>query len=235
MKTFISILISIAIITLIVACNSEEESTTEVVILHDITDTHIAQPDTQEILSLFHIQNKWNGGVFYFTDLTDVSYNQTKQAKLEPRNEWISNEFDREKEIKKFKEEIAEIIKNETMGNTEKTNSAIYLPIARELNKLKNSKAQRRILVVYSDLMENTETLTFYKKDDFEQLKINPKQIKEAFEKQATLDSLNGIEVYFIYQPAENNSDQKFQILSGFYKKLLEDKGAKVIISANLE
>lgn len=234
MKTIITILITIAIIALIIACNSQNQSTTEIVVLHDITDMHIAQPNAEEMLSLFDLQNKWNGGVFQFTDLTDVSYNQTKQAKLEPQDKWLSNEFDREKELNKFKNDVTEIINNEAKDKTEKINSAIYFPIANELNKLKNSKSQKRILIVYSDLMENTEELSFYKKNDFEKLKTNPEQIREIFEKQITLDSLNGIEVYFIYQPAENNNDQKFQIISGFYKKLLEDKGAKVKISANL-
>ncbi|MBI5538555.1 MAG: hypothetical protein HY951_00720 [Bacteroidia bacterium] len=234
MKTIITILISIAIITLITGCNSQEQSTTAVVLLHDITDIHIAQPDTQEILSLFDLQNKWNGGIFQFKELTDVSYNQIKQAKLEPQNKWLANEFDREKEIKKFTNEVVKIIKNRSRYNAEKANSAIYFPIANELNKLKNIKAQRHILVVYSNLMENAPDLSFYKRDDFEKLKSNPEQIIRIFEKQETLETLNGIEVYFIYQPTENISDQKFQIISGFYKKLLEDKGAKVNISANL-
>lgn len=234
MKTTITILTSIAMITFIVGCNSQEPSTTAVVTLHDITDIHIAQPDTQEILSLFDLQNKWNGGTFQSIDLTDVSYNQIKQAKLEPRNKWFTNEFDREKEIKKFTDEVVKIIINHTKFKTEKANSAIYFPIATELNKLKNIKAQRRILIVYSNLMENTANLSFYQKDGFEKLKTNPEQIREIFEKQETLETLNGIEVYFIYQPTENQSDQRFQIISRFYKKLLEDKGAKVTISANL-
>ncbi|MFH2141271.1 MAG: hypothetical protein ABIJ97_02525 [Bacteroidota bacterium] len=234
MKKIIIILIVIAIITLVVACNSQDQNTTEVVILNDITDTHIAQPDTQEIFSLFDLQNKWDGGIFQYTDLTDVSYNQTKQTRIEPRNEWLSNEFERGKEIKKFENEVSEIIINRAKDKTEKSNSAIYFPIASELNKLKNSPSQKRILVVYSDLMENTEEISFYKKNDFERLKINPELIKEAFEKQVILDSLTGIEIHLVYQPSDNTSDQKFQIISGFYKKLFEDKGAIVNISANL-
>jgi hypothetical protein len=48
------------------------------------------------------------------------------------------------------------------------------------------------------------------------------------------LNNLNGVEVYLIYQAKDNCSDLKYQILSGFYKTLLENAGAKVTITANL-
>lgn len=235
MKTTTTILTVIAIILLYWAYDIKKPGITEVIILRDVTDTQIAQPNAQVIFSLFGLPYKWDGRIFQYSDISDVSYNQTKQARLELGNEWLSNELERDKEIETFKEEIMGIINNETNDKTEKTNSAIYLPLARELNELTNSKAKKRILIVYSDLMENTETLSFYKKEDFEKLKSNPELIKEVFEKQEALEALNGIEVYFIYQPTESQSDQKFQVISGFYKKLLEEKGAKVTISANLK
>jgi len=234
MKTIIWTLIVLSIVALIASCTMQKQSTTEVVIFYDMTDKQLAQPNVNEILSLYSLKNKWDGAVLRFTILTDVSYNQISEASIEPKNEWLSNEMDRDKEIKNFKNEVSEIIANSGKGMISKSSSSIYLPIANELNKLSNSKSDKRVLIVYGDLMENTEDLSFYRKRDFELLKVNPEQVQKQLEKLAMLNSLMGIEVNFIYQPSEIKSDQSFQTISKFYKKLLEDKGAKVNISANL-
>lgn len=222
-------------IALIVACTSQNPVITEVVLLKDITDTNIAKPDSNEIISLFGLKNTENGGIFRFTNLTDVSYNYTRETRIEVKNLWLSNEFEREDEIKKFKKDIGEIISNMNKESEGKRNSSIYLPIARALNDLKNSQAQRKIIIIYSDLMENTQELSFYRNKDFERIKGNPEAVLSQFEKMEKLDSLGGIEVRFIFQPKDSRKDQVFRVISGFYKKILKEKGAKVIIGANLE
>ena len=234
MKINILIFIVLVIVTVNFSCTQKKQFATEITVLYDITDKQSSQPTTNEILSLYDLENKWNGAMFRFTKLTDVSYNQEKEANLETKNEWLSNELERDKEIKNFKNEVLEIIGSSIKEETRKSNSSLYIPIANELNKLSQNKSDKRVLVIYSDLMENTPDLSFYRKRDFELLKINPEQVQKQLEKLAVLNSLSGIEVYFIYQPSDTKSDQIFQTISQFYKKLLEDRGAKVTISANL-
>jgi hypothetical protein len=228
------IVVVFIVLTVINACIRQNNTTTEIDVLYDVTDAQLSQPDVEEILSLYDLQNKWDGAVFRFAKLTDVSYNQLAEAILEAKNEWLSNELERDKEIKNFKNEVAKIIANSETGTIGKSSSSIYLPIARELNELSKSKADKRVLVVYSDLMENTSDLSFYRKRDFELLKSNPDQVRKKLEKLTVLNSLTGIEIYFIYQPSETKGDQSFQTVTNFYKKLFEDKGAKVTVSANL-
>lgn len=235
MKTILKTLGILLLITLLVACVSERNTTTELVIARDVTDSIIEQPKTEEIFNLFGLtENPLNGAIFKFQNLSNVSYNQRSQIKIEPQNKWLSNEMERQGEIKKFKIAIESKLAESTIDSIEKENSSIYLPIARELNELSQSKSNRRILVVYSDLMENTPELSFYRKGDFELVKNQPDALQKRFEKELLISSLGGIEIYFIYQPKDIKSDQRFQIISEFYKKLLESKGAKVTISANL-
>jgi len=234
MKTIITILIITVAIIFIVAC-TQNSSTTEITTLLDITEKQSTIPSIDEIISLYNFEDKYIGGIFKFTEITDVSFNPTHEAKIEHENQWLSNEMDRDKEIKNFKSKVSEIITNASKDSSGKVNSSIYLPIAAELNKLTVNKVNvRRILIVYSDLMENTNELSFYKKEDFELLKTKPEKVRKQFEKLAKLNSLTGIEIYFIYQPGNNTNDQKYRIVSEFYRKLLENKGAKVTISANI-
>lgn len=237
MKKLILIPVIISAVALLISCTaSPTPATTEASVLRDVTDKHLAAPDTNEILSLFDLSggNKWNGAVFHFADLSDVSYNRTSEAKIKPAGMWLSNEFERSTEIKNFKKEISKILIDTGNENSGKRNSSVYLPIAGELNRLAKSKAQKRVLLIYSDLMENTTDVSFYNKKTLAKLQINPEAIRKYFEGLQALQNLSGIEVYFIYQPADSESDKVFTAVSAFYKKLLEGKGAKVNISANI-
>lgn len=236
MKTLFTFISVVLIIIGIISCTSTKPSTTEISVLRDITDTHLSQPAANEILPLFNFSedNKWNRGVFRFSTLSDVSYTRIKETKIEAQNQWLSNELERAKQIQKFKSEIGIFI-NESMNDSiEKEHSSVYLPITRELIHLSESKAEKRILVVYSDLMENGLDVSLYSKDKFTLLKSNPDAFRSRLETQQALPSLTGIEVYFIYQPTDIEKDKLFNTVSAFYKHLLEEKGANVTIQANL-
>lgn len=233
MKRIIIVLAIVAVISLIMACASQSSQITEVVVLSDITDRHLTQPKAEEILTLFNPQSKWDGRVFLLGDLTDVSYNQVKEVRLEAQNEWLSNELDRGKEIKQFNNSVSEIISNDGMSAEGKGNSSVYFPIAKELNRLSQSSSTNKVLLIYSDLMENTREMSFYDERKFNLLKANPDPVKKYFDAQVELRSLAGIKVYIIFQPSGVKEDEQFRVVSGFYKKLLEDKGATVEITAS--
>lgn len=236
MKRIILItVITLSVIISLAACINQKTYTTEVIVMRDITDKHLAQPDSDQIFTLFGLNQKWNGAVFFFSDLSDVGYNKVKGAKLEPRNEWLSNEMEREKEIVKFKDEISHIIKNAEKDSVGKTNTSVYFPVIKELTRLSRSNSSKRIMLIYSDLLENTEQMSFYDKQKIELLKTNPDSITKYFQSMYPLPRLDGIEIYLIYQPVDIREDEQYRLLSGYYKKLFESSGAaKVDVVANL-
>lgn len=83
-------------------------------------------------------------------------------------------------------------------------------------------------------MMENTDKLSFYDKGILHEIKTKPERIKQYFESQIKLNKLNGIKIYIIFQPENMEQDNAFNIVSEFYKKLFESKGATVEITANL-
>ena len=233
--TVITIIVLTAIATLVVSCSSPKPITTEVIVLRDITEKGLPKPNLDELSHIFGLsENMWNGASLYFENITDVSYNPVNEAKISAQNEWLSNELERDKEIKDFKNKVNQIIINSNADTTGKNNSSVYLPIVRQLNQLNQSKSQRRVLIVYSDLMENTNSISFYNKKTMAVLKTNPEFMRKQFEVLQSIAELKGIEVYIIFQPSSTKSDSDFKTVSEFYQMLLEDKGAKVIISANL-
>ena len=238
MRTTITtiVIVLVCAVGFAIAFNSYDAPITiEINVLRDVTEEMIAQPNATEIFGLYNLSgdNKWNGAEFNFSNVTDVSYNASSVEKIDAANEWLSNEIERNKEIRKFQDSVSEIITNGLKDTIGRNHSSIYLTVAHQLIHLSESKAQKKILVIYSDLMENELNFSFYNQKEFSLLQSNSDSLKKVFEKWQSLPSLNGIEVYLIYQPANAESDAQYKLASDFYRKILEEKGATVHVSAN--
>ena len=234
MKTLIASIIIVVLVILIASCSLQKSTSTVVVLYKDVTDNLLAKPNINEIMSLYAFDNVDNGGLFYLTKITDVSFNETAKAKIPEQNHWFSNEFDRNKEISNFKNEILKILTHAYIDSSGRGNSSIYLPIARALNELSTNKMQKRVMLIYSDLMENTIEMSFYDKYKMYLLKTNPDSIAKYFDDQLPLKNLKGIDIYIVYQPVGINQDEQFKIVSGFYLRMFESEGANVQIVANM-
>ena len=237
MKTTYSIIIVLTAMLLLAGCTkiNFKPQTTEVSEIVDITDPLIAKPKPDDSVALFNLNNNiWEGGVFRLMYITNVSYNPMFETKIDAENEWLGNKFQRAIKVKKFYSDINQIISGATMQETCKDNSAVYFPIASELNRLSQSTADKKFLLVYSDLMENTSTMSFYDSKNLELIKTNPDKIKQYFDSQMKLSNLSGITVYLIYQPKNTMDDEQYRIVSNFYENLLESKGAVVQITASI-
>ncbi len=237
MKTILYVFLIIAGISLIVSCtglNTSSEST-EVVIIRDITDTMAVTPNAEEITRLYGFDGDlWRGGNFRLVNLTDVSINKIFQTKIESENQWLSNKFKRKERLEGFYQDIEKILSEAASEKIGKEHSSIYLPIAKELNKLSESTADNKVLLVYSDLLENTDRISFYDKSTLELLDTVPQTIGKEFERQMELKNLSGIRICLIYQPADMKQDEAYKIVSAFYKNLFESKGASVEIVASI-
>lgn len=235
MKTTISIfLISAGLF--FAACTMSHTITTEVIVLNDVTDKFLSRPVPSDILSLYGLgKNQFNGGIFRFSDLTDVSMNQTQEEKIGSVNQWLSNQFQRQNQVDSFNSGVTAIITQANHVSDGENNSSIYLPLATALNQLCQSNADKKYLLVYSDLMENTPQVTFYSEAMLQEIEQKPKSVQALFTAEQQLPSLKGITIYLLYEPTDPLQDEEYRIVSKFYQDLLVGKGATVIISPNLQ
>lgn len=237
MKTLIYIILSLVITSLSLVWLNQNSHTnkTEISVIRDLTDTFTSKPNSESILHLYDFtKDKWNEGVFRFIEVTDLNINSINLASINTKSFFLRNDFKRKDEIKAFNAKVATIItasENQTPG---KDNSAIYMPVAKELNRMSNSSATTEIMLIYSDMMENTDKISFYDDNVLHSVKAEPEKMKQYFESQTKLNKLDGIKIYIIYQPNNTEEDNAFSIVSGFYKQLFESKGAVVEITANL-
>jgi len=238
MKTLTSILIILLLASaglfMFQSCSTNYYENDESILI-DKTDTFLASPDSTTIKNSFETDNGlWHGYMFRMLTLSDVDYNSVYEADFPPACEYLSNVYDREDEEKIFFGKIDSAFAKVKSVPPGKNHSSLYVPIATELKRLSESTAKRKTLIVYSDLMENSSLISFYKDENFQLLKLNPDSVKKLFENEITMPVLSGIDAYLIYQPKDNKENELFKEVSGFYKKWLESKGARVNVEANL-
>ena len=209
----------------------------QVVVLHDVTDQQLSKPEASSILKFYSFDgnNKWNEAIFNYVQLSDISLNRIQTIHLPQETSWFSNELEREKNIKGFQNQVTDILNNSLLDTSSKAQSSVYLALVHALNSLSGNEAWDRVLLVYSDLMENNSDLSFYSEKKLNELIRNPDSVQMKFEEWAPLPKIKGVEVHLIYQPTNTITDKNFRIVSAFYKQLLENKGAKVFIEANTQ
>lgn len=211
-----------------------KQETTEISVLRDVTDEELAKPNLNDINALYGFdKEKWSGGKFRFSNLSDLGLNYINEIELPSQQALLSNEIEREAELKKFRGGIETIISKASEDSIGRTHSAVYGPMVNELEHLSLSKSEKRILIVYSDLLENKPGFSVYGNQNPAMQKPDEDSILMEFRKKHSLPSLQGVAVYFIFQPANESEDEAFQFMSGIYQKLLEEKGATVFIRAN--
>ncbi|MEM6379236.1 MAG: hypothetical protein AAF705_13575, partial [Bacteroidota bacterium] len=96
------------------------------------------------------------------------------------------------------------------------------------------SKASKKSILIWSDMVHNTSEVSFY------HYRNNPSQILEHYENLAAkmdkiclLPSLYNITVTIVYLPTEK-TDRLFQAARTFWSKYLQDYGAEVNFLPNI-
>ncbi len=207
-------------------------TTTEIVILRDITGNHIAKPIPGESFTPFDLdENKWGGTTLTLATISDVSYTAPEVFILKAADRLQSNELARDKEVQDFKDTISDRLNELAAEDIGKEYSSVYLSIAHELKYLSKSIANKRILIVYSDLMENDPDLSFYAPTTLHTIEAIPDEVISKLQVLNPLPDLSGIEVRLMFVAQNANADKQFRLVSYMYRIMLEQKNAIVIIN----
>lgn len=219
-----------------------ESPAVQLSVIRDRTDRHVLQPDPGSVLSIFNLSENKNTCVgFRYHEITDkmlepiVNLELGSEAQTEKQN--VNNEpLFRQKLIVAFYDTITTTLTavNTNSDSSDLDYSECFRTIADELTVLSGSNAQKRILLAYSNLFENSEILSVYKKSTGKLLVPAPENIKDLFEKSKLLPgNLKGIKVVFLFKPITREEDQEYMKMIGVYKLLLEPRGAEVFVRAN--
>lgn len=202
----------------------------------DLTDSIKIVPDENSVVADLGIdENIWNSANFSLGTFTDVSYTPHARISLaKAPSRLTASEFTRKREVVAFKTNLSALLDSARSDTSGKPNSSLYLPMVEELTRLSNSTADRKVLVIYSDMMENSLDLSFYSPNTLALLRTDPDKVKAMLFAKAKLPNLTSIEIKLIYLPKNAKDDAVFHTVSQFFSSMLSEAGATVSISANL-
>jgi hypothetical protein len=214
-----------------------------VAVIVDTTDYRNIIPEADPLLELYRFDTAlYTEAYFRLTTITDKSISPVSESylesgeKTEKRNTRGIPHF-REGNISLFYETVRSCFHDFQNLDTALTlkHSECYRVIVQELTYLMNQPfSNEKILVVFSDLMENSDIVSFYDDESFAKITRDPQDLQNSFGiAQPLPGSLLGVRVYFVFQPRTREEDLQYRKVSSFFKTMLEEKGAIVTIQAH--
>jgi len=199
---------------------------TEIAIVVDKTDRMSIYPNADEIISQLGLKdNPWQGVRIAATYISDRDVNDVTVLKLEAENEWSGNIMIRKAKIKQFIKQLQQCLTAMQYSGT-CPYSIVYRAIAGQANRLAVSKAKRKFLLVYSDLYEHGTDISFYDAKVIKRIHENPQSVAVQLEATAPLKPLKGLQLWFIYNPASFEENNRYMTVANFYQHLFTAHGA---------
>lgn len=213
-KSLSIILLGLSIITLfsckLIFGEGEPPLSTTTYIFVDKTD----KKSTKEIITEQQIDNifdgigwseggnLYNGGSLKIMEINDVSMNKAVTFELHKADESKMTSNERSIKVRKFKKEvkssILKFVSELSFGNEQ---SEIYRNLCKQIQNLNNEKSDKKNIIIYSDMLENSPIFTLYGKV------INTKEILSRAEKECSFPQMSEINVYIIPPVNIENKD----------------------------
>ncbi len=231
------------------SCKEEKASTTNITFLLDITDEKFNTEnfDSENINSILKLMNLdkeqggFSGGEVRVSLINDVSDSKSKKTSIATAQGGLlgQNPLIRRDEVLKFYAELQEIFESTfettSWGTSE---SKIYQKTVRELIKLKRAQGDRKVLIIYSDMLENSNLFSFYSqgwKANIEKMLIQPEKVlQELAINGPAMPDISEIEI-FVVTSRDNENDEKINYSERLWTALFQTKGANVRFNSVLD
>jgi hypothetical protein len=165
--------------------------------------------------------------------LTEVSLNEEFSEELKSIIPSEYNPYRRNAQIKAFTSKIGTALKNLENAEYDRPSSNIFLTLSEIINKVAKRNATRQVVIVQSDVLDNSYMFSAYNKAHLKKVENSPEFISKILEQYAPIQSIPRMKIIIVYQPSIK-TDYIFRLISKQYKAYLESKGATVEIVANL-
>lgn len=218
-----------------VVCCMPEQSQKEVYsVLYDTTDPLRAVPDADNLWRFMDGDNTRKHLLVRYATLSDVDMNVMRSLERPAAaSNLLSNAVQEKKRLAVFKEDFYALIgKKDSVGAS---HSAIFKPILSEIQHLTSLSASRKHLIVYSNLMENSDWMSFYKGSDLWLLENKPEEILERYHIHIPEDAdYLGVNLHIVFIPKDFEENTRFNRLKHLYLQVFEGTGVSISFSGNL-
>ncbi|MBK7233821.1 MAG: hypothetical protein IPH93_16560 [Saprospiraceae bacterium] len=219
---------------MLLSCNGNE-ITQSITFIPDLTEDYFTGFTGKDIRKMSSItSNSNNGENLRIVPVTDIGFNQSFELQL-PKidNILMSNNYNRVYETSDYFKQVDSVLLKFMTDTITRNSSVIFKILSEELNSLSESLSDRKLLVTNTDFMEKS-FINFYETGSLQFIQEKPKALDSILLQKYPLNDLSGIEVIFVYLPLNRIDSERCEIISGFYKRLLESKNARVKIVGSL-
>lgn len=249
MKKFLQALILISFGLIFFSCQDEKATNTQICVLIDVSDVRFKNQDyvkenVPKLLKLMNLDKQtggYSGGEIKLSLINEVSDSKSKSIKLETGKTGImgENPLNRKDQVTKFYNKLessfTELIDQANWGTDA---SKIYQKVSREVIKMKKTDADKKYLIIYSDMLENSSLFSFYGsnwQNNIQKMMEDPeKTLEELGKKGPALPDLSEFEIIVITSRTAEN-DEKINLSEQLWQILFEYQGAAVSFNSSLE
>ena len=231
------------------SCKNEVTQNTQICVLIDVTDEkfkddNFVEENLPKFLKLMKLDTEsggFSGGEIKLSLINEVSDSKSKTIKIAEAETGMmgENPLNRKDEVNRFNNQLRQsfttILEEANWGTSA---SKIYQKVTRELIKMSKKDYDRNYLVIYSDMLENSNLFSFYGqnwKSEIEALIAEPeKAIEKLSDKGPAMPDLSNFEIYVVVSRNPEN-DEKINLSEQFWTSLFEYQGATVSFNSTLE
>lgn len=213
----------------------EKLKTHELTVISDLTEAHFNGFTISEIRKVSTVsQNSLNGESVRIISITELGFNKTYDFSIKKDSSLLlGNDYERTDIISHYFSQIDACLKNIQTEKRNRSGSVIFKVMSEELNRLNNSKSDKKTFLVNTDFMEMS-FINFYDAEVLNTILEHPETVERILLNKYPLERLNSIDIFFVYLPKDKTDSDRYEIVSKFYKKMFEAHGARVNIIGSI-
>lgn len=211
----------------ILACSSPPATKTDMIVYLDYTEGQAYSDqitnNADKLLQLMQIESidSRNYGKVRIIPIHDIASASGTSVNLkEGKSQFEGNKYIRKKELEDFKSKLIGAVEGFDTQYQGKSleGSHIFQPFCKGVKKMDRSDAGNKIIVIYSDMLENSELANFHARN------VKLDGMADRFSEACTLSDLSELEVYIVH-PVNKSNDTKIRKASDFWQEYLVSKG----------
>lgn len=218
-----------------ISCTPSVEQKVVYSVLHDTTDPLEALPEADELWRFTDGDNTEKHLTFRYSTISDVDMNVVRQLERPAiASGLFANAVQEKKRAQRFKEEFDLLF--EQTDSIGASHSAIFKPILAELEYLANlPHTDKKYLIVYSNLVENSDWLSYYNATDLWHLNNTPNVIVKRYLEQVPKDAnYRGVALHIVFKATGYTDNIRFKQLRAVYTEIFTQLNVPISFSANL-
>ncbi len=218
----------LCILVLFCACDIDDTHTVTISILADRTDTIIPEPRIEDITSLIDIDAQPNTGAeIRFQNIGDVDFLPVYPLSLKPSG-LFDNTLQRKSDVKRFIHSVDTLITHHNNKEYYYKRSSILFSLLDHLTTIKESNADEKYVILYSDITEFSDLFDSYRSQNL--LLEDPAEIARDLKDKIDIPDLSEVTLYIQYHPSTAFENRMFKAWCSVYQTLFEDSGLEIQI-----